>query len=1111
MSLIGIGQLFAQTYTARLPYYSPTSKLATGKWVKIGVSENGVYKITFEKLRSLGFSDPSKVRVYGYGGWLLSELLNSNYNDDLPEVNSYLGDSYILFYGVGAAKLIKHNGDNPFKVEKNPYADKGYYFLSDVEGVRREVELSPAVTEDADVVKRTHYAVGCYMPEKVNPHKRGKTFYDVAIVKEGNKNVSFPYDYMVEGNNGFLSVEFFVDGLGANDSYSCTVSTPTQTFKPGGSIFTVSNVYQSSTNSGLDFSLEFKTPNSLGAFYLYKVTSTALCYNKLYAGYLNFNNLNDDNIGYVNEFVVSNVTASTQVWNVTDPLNVSKMTTMLDGDSLRFKAVTSTFSEFIAFNPNSTEFCTVDSYSEVNNQDLHAFNGADLVIISPDKYKEQAQRLADAHSYYEGISCYVLNQDMIFNEFSSGTPDPTAIRSFLKMMYDRGVNDSKYVAPRYLLLFGDGSYDNRGVSKPVGSVDHNLVMTYQYSNGANSYVADDYYGMLEDNLKGSFSIINSTYNVAVGRLPFTTAAEANGVVDKLVNYMKNDQFGNWKNKAMLIADDNEASNNGNPSFSSYHEFLLLSEKLANIIHSNSPSVVIKKLYHDSYQRVAESSGNRYLDVERLIFDNANEGTFFINYIGHSNTVNWAAEKTFTQSQVSALSNKKLGIWFAASCEFSEYDSYSTSCGESLVLSPNGGALAVVASPLKVYANQSDEVNRNFINALYSRPENGTLGDAIITAKNAVKMEIRVMYPLLGDPAIRLVMPQPSMNVVTDKISSDTIRALSRVSVSGHVESDSLLMSSFNGKVNITVYDKEQVCKTKGNVNNYVADYNDYTTVLYSGETEVVNGKFSYEFIVPSGIASDYGNGHIVYYAYDVADTIDALGYYNDFVVGGLLDTVFADTIGPKIELYMNSTAFASGDKVGSSPVVVAYVADENGINSTGVGIGHDITVSLNGADKVSVNEYFSYALQSCTDGKVCYPLNDLADGYYTLTFKAWDMLNNSSSKTISFKVENGRGSHINSMIASPNPAVSQTEISVFHDRPMSDVEYKVAIFDLQGRGVAEMSGVENSKDGKLSLFWNLKDKNGVMVEPGVYLYRVDIKASGESFEGKTEKIVVLPQ
>lgn len=1096
------------TFSARLPLYASSSKLSSGKWVRIRIDKSGVYKISSDQLKSMGFSNPEKVRVFGYGGAELSQNLNSDYLDDLPEVASIYQSGKLLFYAEGIITWKRYD-DGSFRPSINGYAPCAYYFLSEYDGYRKEISKKSDVTGISKDTVNRFVGMDGFCPEKVNIQKSGTTWYDEGISQSGSRTYYFQLAPML--GDAEATIRAKVDVVSSSSPVFTLSSNGVSAKSEKTGMFALTEIPQSEGSTSLNAKFSFSSPSASCTGYLNSVFVNAVCKTQIKNGYLEFNNSETfESASGVSTIAIDGFSETTSVWDVTDPNNAFIGEVENKGGVGYLNVDNSCLHKFVAFDNSLNRVLSVDSFSVVDNQNLHKMDGVDLVIVTNKSFEKQANSLAQLHRDNDGISVAVIMQDAIFNEFSSGKPDPTAIRSFMKMLYDRAMANEKLVAPRYLLLFGDGCFDNKGILANASNEKHNHVITFQTESGDKSYVADDYFAFLADNTS-SLNLVKDSLQISVGRIPCSTIAQAENVVIKMENYMKNDYLGSWKNKCCIIADDNDDYS----YVSSYQEFVTCAEEVSFIISRNQPNVIQKKLYYDIYSRVVESNGNRYPDVERLILENIADGTMLINYIGHSNPINWSAEKTFTQSLIPTLGNKKLGVWFSASCEFSEFDSYSMSAGEQLVLEPNGGAIAVIATPRLVYASQNHEFNKAFVDEFYKQTPDMTIGDVLLLARNSVKSsEIRLKYPLLGDPALRLNLP--TADVVTDEISSDTLNALAHVSVKGHLEENGQHLSSFNGRVVINVFDKQKTCNTRGNYNDNSGkpmsmSYKDYPTILFSGEADVVNGCFDYKFIVPNDIAYNFGPGLIVYYASDESSKHEGVGSYSRFIVGGSSDSVPCDTLGPQVTAYINTPSFKNGGVVGSNPVFIAKVADMNGINSSDVGIGHDLTISLDGAAPVSLNSYFSYNLGSCTDGTITYQLPELPNGKYTLTFKAWDLMNNSSTSTIEFVVKNGKDPSVNSVVVSPNPAVEQTTIVAQYDRPLSNVDYKVSIYDFSGRILNEYSGTDNTPDGVLKVKWDLNDASGCKVQAGDYLVKVRIRTLNSEFSEKSAKIVVLAQ
>ena len=1110
----GLYSAFA-SYNSRLSLYSESSVLKDGTWVRINIKSTGLYKLTYSELKSMGFSDPAKVSVFGYGGKQLSTSLNAEtYTDDLPEVPAYRGDGYILFYAQGVDDCSLSN--NTYVCSTNAYSNSASYFLTDSYGSCSVVKSENRDYETVDSVTRTTYiGVQSVNPEQVNIASTGTYWYGDAIVKSGSNTYSFDFENLHEGG----TAKILFDGVSnASSSYSFELSSGSTTMSQ---TFTSTSKYENGhmvhmnmpeitqTGNKVEVTVSYDCSSSTAVGYVRWLTVNALCDLDAPAGswFVVRNYVKSDADGV--KYGFSGKASDYVVWSIKDLSNIESLMLESVGDSAFFH--TKNNEDVLIFDPKGNDFLSVSSYERVANQNLHDLSGVDMIILTADKFISQAEELADIHRDVDSLSVEVVTQQSVFNEFSSGTPDPTAIRAFMKMLYDRAVNDGTS-KPKYLLLFGDGCYDNRGILS--SSQQRNLILAYQVDNysGGYGYVLDDYYGMVADN-QSLLMIQNDSVQIAVGRIPVATVSEASNAVAKISSYLDNSEYGAWKNACALIADDNETG-------SAYNLFVSYAESAYKLINSYAPYVDVKKIYYDAYTRSAESTGARYPEVESLIQNLFDSGTKLINYIGHSSYTAWSAERTLTQSEANSFENSKLNFLFSASCEFSRFDSYVSSVGESLVLNPNGGSIGVIATARTVLSGENDAFDQKFLKNFYTMPQNSKIGDVIVAAKNAVQGASRRTFCLLGDPALDLQLAQDtilvdSMQIVENDgsvVMADTIGAMSHVRVFAHVSQAGSLKSSFNGVANISVYDKMQTLSTKGNNGKTATTYTDYTTTVFSGKADVTDGLLSFDMIVPKDISYTYGNGRMLFYAYDSENFSEAAGVYNDFVIGGSADDIIWENDGPEISMYLNTPYFKNGDKVNSSPVLFVSLNDESGINAAGAGIGHDIMLTLDdGSEPICLNSYFTYALGSCQNGSLSYKLNDLPDGKYTLTIKAWDLQNNSSSSSISFVVDSDKKPDLDNMVVYPNPVSDVAYVTVQTDIPQQRMEYRLFIYDMCGQTVNTICGNTVTDNGQLNLKWNLNNEGGARVQPGVYVCRLQVKSEMSNFEEKTKKIVVLPQ
>ncbi len=1147
-------------HAATIHTYAENSVLSKGKWAKIKISETGVHKLTYDEIRNMGFSNPSDIRVFGFGGAMLNEYFMNAKIDDLPEIAIYDSGSYILFYAQGPVKWNNNlNSSNcRFNFTLNPYSNYGYYFLTTDagKGKRINVEAIESGEEPSEVTNFIDYKY--IKKEEINFSRSGRTWYGDIMTNGGSKNYSFTFPNIETGKEMRIQVSA-VGASTQSTSLKVTYGSTTETL----SFSTISGHVRASAKETCIKKYPSSDNISLSLLYLAKSSSDKAALNyivvnawrKLIMSGSSMSFRNYECLGYdsYSRFTLQEASSDTKIWNVTDMQNITEVPSVFSGSTLQFVKKTDELQEFVALNP-SGQFPKPEFVGLVSNQNLHALPATvDFVIISHPDFLSEADRLSKKHEEFDQVNVVVVTPEQIYNEFSSGTPDATAYRWLMKMLYDRDETKS----PKYLLLFGDGSYDNKDILTSKTNPSHNFILTFQSYTSINddaSFCTDDYFGFVGDSEGNPGNYGSAKVNIGIGRFPVSTLDEAKTVVDKAITYMENKNKGAWKNKVCLVADDNEGSAS---SPSTFNRFFTYSEKISNIISSKNPGMEIKKLYFDAFTRVTGSNGNRFPEVESQLQEEIKTGVTFLNYIGHSGITGWAEEHVFTQAQARTLQNKNWGFWFTASCEFTRFDDLTTySGGEDLFLNPNGGVIALYSASRVVFDTNNDRLNTSLANVLFERDEEGKprrFGDIYKLSKQAISTDTykndtnKLAFVLLADPMLRIAYPD--LLVKTDSITflpdvkTDTIKALSEVKVYGSIEDlYESQISNFSGKLKIKVYDKELTLYTKAQVYSTEEErlknrfaYKDRPNVLYSGETTVEDGKFSFLFKVPKDINYNYGFGRINYYAYDDNNGFEAQGAYQNFVIGGSDSNMEYETQGPEVTLYLNTGKFKSGDKVNESPVFFAFVKDESGINTSGAGIGHDITLTLNDSKTpIVLNSSFNFFPNKYTEGSLAYQLENLEAGKYTLTFKVWDLLNNSTTKQIQFEVEKGLPIKIEEVIAWPNPAREYVHFRIQHDRPESVLECRVRVYDLDGRLVYESdnkdfdivcndaqhlsahsaneSDDEPYKDLKyLSLDWDLNSSAGSRVSSGIYVYRIDVRTADGDYAGKSQKLIIQAQ
>lgn len=1091
--------------------YTDQSVLSQGKWVKIRVSESGVCRMSFSQLEQAGLT-PQQVRVFGYGGAMLEQNFAKKKIDDLPQVPVYIGSDYVLFWVQGPISWSYVDGQ--FVHKRNIYSDYGYYFLTDNVG-------SLLAPQTAETISGTPTDVSSYLMHQVHEKDSvnlvdrsgvsggGREFYGEQFNNGQSRTFTFSTPNALTSEKTQLTVSVAAYSTAAsyfNTSLNNTTAVSTRVEAiPASDFYTMAktattNTRNTTASGTQQIKLAFQngTSGSIGWLnYLELVTPCALNMNGSWMGLRT--NVNYNTATPV-RFHLNNAAERIQIWDITDLSHIVRMPTEISSGEMQWVGTQADgIHEYVAVDPQGSKWVEAQVVGTVSNQNLHRLRNIDYVIICPVGYESYAKTLAQAHQAKEGITWAVVTDKQVYNEFSSGTPDATAYRWLMKMLYDRA--DGVNAKPRWLLLMGHGTFDNRKLLPNSGL---SLLLSYEAQNSVNevsAYATDDYFGFLDDN-EGA-SDIEARMDIGVGRLPVGSEEEAQQVVDKLVNYIRNEQPGKWKNQIIFLADDGE---NG--------AHTLTAEGGAEQVRLKNPDFIVNKIYLDAYPQEVNASGESYPLAKNRLDNLLKNGVLFFDYSGHGGYNAISNEGMLTLREIEAMTNRNHAFWMFATCSFAHCDAGKRSAAEAAVLNPNGGAIGVLSATRTVYANQNTILNRNVCDTLFGHTNayhyDMTLGEATAAGKNRTGNDMNKMaYVLLGDPAMRLNYPTTYQVATTTDI--DTLHALSIQQVEGKIiDEDNDVVSGFNGQVDITIYDKLQVIRTRDNDAPSGAEenleYNDYPNVIYTGKADVTDGQFQYTFMVPKDIRYNYGNGRIVYYAYttDSLDLMEAVGHFEDFIVGGTGNILSADTTGPQMTIYLNTPAFRDGDKTYATPRFFADLYDENGINTAGAGIGHDLMMIIDDNPKMTyaLNEYFTAASGSYQAGQVSYLMEALPDGPHSLTFRAWDMLNNSTTQSLNFVVEAGLDPSIYSVTTYPNP-VEQTGIVnliVNYDQPDELISTELYLFNMSGQLM--WSHIQDNPDQvQIPLAQ-------IGLQPGIYMYNIRIKSATSKYSMTAGKIIV---
>jgi len=1129
--------------------FAPVSVLSSGDWYKIGVSSDGIHRLDFSTLSDLGIPvasiNPKHINIYGNH---IPELAIQNSvarPDDLEKNailisgeadNSFDNSDYILFYAKGPENLFVNS--TKFNPHPNKNDSLAYYFIH-VDGADPAKRLN-SISNSSDPVTHTITTFNSYALHEqntFNPLKSGDAWigehFDGTSL---TKNISIPVEnretsepiklttkYASASKSGTSGLQVVVNGTEVDE-----IAAPTLAGQYTFANVSNSEVEFTSPTSSLNVQLTFNRTSPSAEAWLDFMQFSYVRKLRMASQQLMIRSFESLGTGNTGNYVISNANSDTRVWEITDPYNVKVVNGTLSGTNYSFVMNADSLRTFAAF--NSTQFKTPiisgAHLGKIQNQNLHGLPQADYVIVTHESLKNQADRLANLHRE-DGLTVHVIDIQDVYNEFGGGSADPVALRWFAKMFYDRAPLDPENTL-KYLCLFGDGTYD------PLNRIQNNnyLIPTYNSpESGPIDYIAsftsDDFFGLLDDT-EAMFS--TDMLDVGIGRIPVSDLETAAQVIDKIEHYMKfgsslysnasqvqcdsdgfASTFGDWRNRIVLMADD---ENNA--------QFIKDCESLSDTAENRNPEINVVKIYLDAYKQVVTSGGQRFPDVEEAINQNMNNGALVFNYVGHGGETGLALERVVTIPMIEGWSNvNNLPVFISATCEFSRFDDPGRiSAGETTLTTPFGGAVGLLTTTRLVYITVNTRLVQNLYTELFAE-EDGRglgLGEIIRRTKNLTLGSNNMRnFALLGDPALRLGKPKP--RIITDEVNgvdvslaTDTLKALSKITIKGHVESESgALLSNYNGLVFPTVLDKRKIRRSLGQEPaSPVTDFDTQDNVIYKGKATVKNGEFTFTFVVPKDIDYTFGNGKISYYSNN--DDFDNYGFDTSIVVGGVDPNGVEDTRGPEIELFMNDDRFVNGGLTNNRPLFLANIRDENGINTTGNGIGHNITLSIDGntASPIILNNFYEADLDTYQSGKVSYSLSELEEGPHQITFKVWDVNNNSSEATLDFVVVNEEEIAISRLLNYPNPFTTNTDFYFEHNQVCNSMDIKVEIFTVSGKLVRSILETEHSPGFRSQgINWDGRDEFGDKLARGVYVYRLSIETDqGEKAE-KIEKLVIL--
>jgi hypothetical protein len=1106
--------------------YADNSVLADGDWFKIKINKGGIYKLSYSALQEMGFdvdAAPSKIAVYGNGGGTLPEVNTDFRLDDLTENairivggedGSFDAGDYILFYGDDPVKWKYNYASQRFQHLNNYYDDFTYYFITVKKNDNGKRIQKADILEGASSIDVSSFNDYSYHEvDEINLAGTGRTWY--GEIFDFNLSQSFEFDFpniiKQPGASCFISL--------ASRAYSSNkflISVNGQLLKTQSMPISLNNGYEygrarnsefafTPKNEKIDLMLEYQRASNGSTGYLNYIEINVERYMQFTGSQMKFRKIFSWEVDEIARYIVGGQAGKLQIWDITNIVEPKELETTVSGGKTVFLSQTDTLRQFIAF--DGSEYYTPEFVEKVDNQNLHALKNIDYLIITHPLFIDQANRLADYHREKNGFDVYVTTPQKIYNEFSSGSQDITGIRDFVKMLYDKSDSGKEL---KYLLLFGDASYDY----KDKLADNTNFVPCWEHTKSLNiisSIATDDYYGYLDDG-EGSIEG-NNRVDIGIGRFVVATEEEATRAVDKSIAYSTNspENMGPWRNQITFLADDEDSNHH-------LHD----AEKLSGFLDENYPEYLVDKIYVDAYPQVSTPSGQRAPEVNKAITSKIEKGTLIFNYSGHGGELGLGHERFLEIPDINSWLNwNRLPIFITATCEFSRYDDPKRkSAGEEVFLNPNGGAIALFTTARATFASSNLALNLAiYENNIFEKidGEYPCFGDVIRKSKKLGNDNDK-KFVLLGDPAIRLAYPEHVAKTV--KINSryvvdgqyDTINALSQVKVEGIVTDDSgQKITDFNGLMYPTVYDKKVEIETLGtDAGSYPEKFYFWKSILFNGKVDIDNGDFEFDFIVPRDISYNYGPGRINYYFNN--GEVDGNGHYDNLIIGGFDEKASVDDLGPTIELYFNNNDFINGGSTDENPILLAYVEDESGINTTGNGIGHDILAVIDEdlVQSYTLNEYYEAEVNRYNSGIINYPFFNLASGEHTLSLRVWDIYNNSSTATLDFVVINSEDLMISNLMNYPNPVLDKTSFIFEHNQSNKEIKVEIRIFNISGRLIRTLSATSKSGNYKSEpLEWDSTTETGEKIGKGFYVYKLTATSESGQTKSETAKLIFV--
>lgn len=1078
------------------------SVLAEGTWYKVAVTESGVYRLDAKKLRDMGIDvaglNPKNLQIYGNGGTLLPQSNALPRPTDLiqnaiwvkgEEDNRFDPTDALYFYAEGPHVVRYDSIQNSFFHQINPYSDSSYYYLAIGKQPGLRISAVNSATKDGTLVSQFD-DYWFHEKETINLLQSGREWWGEYLGISGQVRLKAELPGVVPNSTALLRgagiasaqvstrLRWQVNGQAIGDQTQGTVSTYRYDLKAQRSEKTYTFSVGSSPANSFDIGMEFdKNGQSSAQAYL---DYAALQVKRQLRAYptqqiYRFLPAMDSSVTYL----VKDAPADWQWWNISEPQHPKVVSLVGTSEGMaKFTANEGRATRtYLGFTPSQAKEPL--AWQKVANQNLHALAVPELLIVTPDAWRSEANRLAEFRRTKDGLSAAVVTTDQIYNEFSAGKVDPTAIRDFTRYLYKQ--NPARL---RYLLLLGDATYDYKNNSGTQSTAQQRQwVPVYESRESLHpvfTYSSDDYFGFLDD-AEGEWLESPSgdhDLDLGIGRLPVKSREEARTVVDKLIHYSSSPKtLGRWRNRISFVADD------GDGNIHQQH-----ADRLATQIQDK---LLTQRLFVDAFPHVVSPGGVKTPDLNTTIRQRINEGTLILNYTGHGGTTGWAEEQILTLGDMQSVRGyDNLPLLLTATCEFGRYDDPALVSGaELMVLSARGAAIGALTTTRPVFASTNFSLNKAFYEALSTGNSATRLGDLMKSTKNnSLSGSLNRNFALLGDPSMKLAQAEYEIHWAAEP---DTLSALKKVVLQGAVYQKGTpnLAESFDGTASVTVYDKPTRFRTNGE-GGPSAEYSELRNKLYDGLVTVTRGRFTTSFVVSRNIDYRPGAGRVSVYAIRRDSLADAAGQLA-IQVGGA-EVPPTDKTPPQLTAYLNDSTFQDGQTVPANSVLWVRAFDESGISISSAGLGQNLTAVLNDTTTYLLNDYFQAHPDDYQRGTIRFPLQDLPAGSYVLRVKIWDNYTNSSEQTLRFVVAGASGIRLTSAALFPNPFQGRLSFSIAHNPPDEDVEVTVRLFSVSGQLIHTFNRTYYTSEPLLVDTIEL-NASSLFIDPKIALYLYDIQ------------------